>query len=639
MQPSNRVFSGKIKRFIFSAVIITSLIVIAVIVAIPLITIIAGIISVISVCIIIDKPFSDLNKIAQIAEQISQGNTNINFPKKPNDEAGQAVAALENVVNRINVLRDSFAEMTKNTGAGKTHYRIKNAGLVGVFGEVTQKANDLISDFEFTLDQLPTPYILITRDMRVMHINKSARKLMGMETVNWDKIVGAHVNDILGMNISENPATIKAFQKNSTEQAELQIMSGSGKMHDFGYYCATYSFDDGSSGAILLFENITHIKELQRHTAKLTTYRNERSKKLNDTIIFAFKQGNLTVNIPKSDFDDDTKIVAHEQDKVESIVQEATDTIKGYVDEINSTLMAIAAGDLSVSIDREYAGDFATIKDSINNISRTFNKTMADISAAADQVLYGAKQISASAMDLANGASEQASSVEELNASVDLINQQTTQNADNAMGATKLSDKSNEYAQEGNENMKQMVEAMMQIKDSSSSISRIIKVIQDIAFQTNLLALNASVEAARAGEHGKGFAVVAEEVRNLAARSQTAASETTGLIEESINRVEIGGNIAETTAEALTNIVASANEVLQIINSISVSSKEQAEAIGQVFTGLSQISSVVQSNSAVSEETAAAAEELNSQAEILRQLVAYFKLQNQNDKELPYGNP
>ena len=296
------------------------------------------------------------------------------------------------------------------------------------------------------------------------------------------------------------------------------------------------------------------------------------------------------------------------------------------IQDVSNSLYAIASGDLTAKITTEYPGDFNAIQKSINDISSRLHKTMSEISYASDHVLSGAKQISTSAMDLANGAVEQTSSVDKLNASVGLINQQTKRNTENAEEASILSIQSNENARGGNDAVRQMLEAMLQIKESSNSISQINKVIQEIAFQTNLLALNASVEAARAGEHGKGFAVVADEVRNLAARSQKAASETTELIEDSIDRVDTGSGIAETTAEALDVIVTSANEVLQIIEKISISSKDQAEAVEQVVIGLNQISQVAQSNSAVSEETAATAEELNSQAELLRQLVTYFKL-------------
>jgi len=338
-------------------------------------------------------------------------------------------------------------------------------------------------------------------------------------------------------------------------------------------------------------------------------------------VVYAIKNvanGNLNVNV-RAYSKDEMGILAES-------AQTLVSTLRHIISDVSQTLASVASGDLTVSIKEKYPGDFGAIGDSLNNISGSLNKTMAEISAVSKQVLTGANQISTSSMDLASGATEQASSVQELNASIEMISNQTKQSADNAADANLLSNKSAENAQNGNDAMKQMLEAMTRIKESSNNISHIIKAIQDIAFQTNILSLNAAVEAARAGAHGKGFAVVAEEVRNLAARSQEAATNTTKLIQDSIECVEIGSDIAQTTSNSLDVIVNNANEVLSIIDGISTSSRKQAGDIGKVSIELDKISSVVQNNSAVSEETAAAAEELSSQAETLRQLVSHFKI-------------
>ncbi|MDR1665377.1 MAG: methyl-accepting chemotaxis protein [Clostridiales bacterium] len=307
-------------------------------------------------------------------------------------------------------------------------------------------------------------------------------------------------------------------------------------------------------------------------------------------------------------------------------VNDTVTNVASYIDEISAVLDALAQNDLNQHIKREYVGKFSNIKESLLNIIATFNRVIADILAAADQVAAGSKSISESSMTLAQGASEQASSVEELNATVQTINESTHRNADNAKEAENLSVESKASATQGDADMNMMLKAMDDIKESSNGISNIIKTIDNIAFQTNLLALNASVEAARAGEHGKGFAVVADEVRSLASRSQSNAQETALLIDESISRVNEGMVIAQKTAETLRTIIESVSKVSNIITGITAASQEQAFAIGQVMEGINQITEVVQSNSATSEESASASEELSSQADVLKGLVETFKL-------------
>ncbi len=297
-----------------------------------------------------------------------------------------------------------------------------------------------------------------------------------------------------------------------------------------------------------------------------------------------------------------------------------------YISEISKVLSQISDGNLNIALEADYKQDFLEIKNSLNNILATLSQVMGDIGNASDQVASGSRQVSVGSQALSQGSTEQASTVEELTASISEIASQTKQNAEDANEANRLAKVSREHAISGNQQMQDMLMSMDEIDESSSNISKIIKVIDDIAFQTNILALNAAVEAARAGQHGKGFAVVAEEVRNLAARSADAAKETTGLIEGSIQKVESGTKIANETAVALNAIVESIEQVTNLVANIAGASNEQASGIAQINNGIEQVSVVVQNNSATAEESAAASEELSGQAELLKEMVSRFKI-------------
>jgi methyl-accepting chemotaxis protein len=287
--------------------------------------------------------------------------------------------------------------------------------------------------------------------------------------------------------------------------------------------------------------------------------------------------------------------------------------------------LAIAKGDLTKDV--ELTSDKDGLGKALRIMTTSLSGIIGQVKTASEQIDGGASQVSDSSQSLSQGATESAASLEQITASMSEMASQTKISAENAGQANQLSNDAKGVAESGNNQMQDMVVAMEEINESSQSISKIIKVIDEIAFQTNLLALNAAVEAARAGKHGKGFAVVAEEVRNLAARSAKAAKETADLIEGSVNRTKHGGEIASKTAQALGEIVVGITKVSDLVAEIAAASNEQAEGISQVNNGLGQIDSVTQQNTANAEESAAAAEELSGQAgQLMSLLSSRFKL-------------
>ncbi len=292
---------------------------------------------------------------------------------------------------------------------------------------------------------------------------------------------------------------------------------------------------------------------------------------------------------------------------------------------------AIARGDLTHDVTVASPDDQLGM--ALKVMLEGLREMVGNIQIAGEQIATGSGQVSDASQALSQGATESASSLEEVTASMNMMAAQVRTNAENASAANLLSNESQVAARKGNAQMVAMVEAMAEINVAGQNISKIIKVIDEIAFQTNLLALNAAVEAARAGQHGKGFAVVAEEVRNLAARSAKAAEETAELIEGSVALTDKGNQMAQQTAAALREIMTGTDKVNDLLKEISTASNEQAQGISQVTTGLAQIDQVTQQNTASAEESAAAAEELSGQALQLRDMLKRFVLHNNGQQD------
>ncbi|HWP51325.1 MAG TPA: methyl-accepting chemotaxis protein [Clostridia bacterium] len=306
------------------------------------------------------------------------------------------------------------------------------------------------------------------------------------------------------------------------------------------------------------------------------------------------------------------------------VLADAFDRMILSTNEQSQKTRSIADGDLTTTITIRSEND--VLGKALSELVEKFHGLTSSIVAISHQVNTGAEQVSDAAQALASGTTEQAATIEELNASVTHITQQAEQNASHARAAAASSQEANAGVNASSAHMQSLNLAMREIGSASEKITGITKVIEDIAFQTNILALNAAIEAARAGTAGKGFAVVADEVRNLAAKSAEAAKQTADLIRHSVETVSAGEKLSAEAAQILNVVAEKTALVGRAIQDIDVASSEQALAIDQINQGLSQVSSVVQTNAATAEESSASSEELAAQAQTLQQEVGKFKL-------------
>ncbi|MBF0350391.1 MAG: PAS domain-containing protein [SAR324 cluster bacterium] len=506
------------------------------------------------------------------------------------------------------------------------------------------------------IEESTTNFMVCDTDFKITYCNPSVLKMMRQYTHIFKSLFpGFDVDKLIGRNLDE-------FHKNPAHQRSIL---GNPRNLPYKTEISVGGLAFGLNAMALRDKDGNHIG----NGVEWVDY-NERAiyKKEINRLLNAVTQGQLH----------DRGNVAEMPEAYKPMITNINQIIEAIVEpigEIREKLAHIARGDVNAYVTGEYKGDHAMLKNALNTtldslrelstsaetisegdltvniipksdvdamgnailkIVDGLNDMLGQIQQASIEIAEGSRQIADSSQALAQGATEQAASVEQISASIAEMSSQTEQNAQNADQANKLAKVARESAEVGDQQMKEMTVAMAAIDDSSQNISKIIKVIDEIAFQTNLLALNAAVEAARAGTHGKGFAVVANEVRNLAARSAQAAKETTEMIGDSIKKVRRGIEIADKTADALTEIVNSITKVRDLVSEITAASREQASGISQINQGLNQIEQVTQQNSASSEQSAAAAEELSGQSIQLKEQLSRFRLK---EKKVNYDLP
>jgi len=526
---------------------------------------------------------SALKRIIDVDPTFSSGR--VHFASRETDRDSKDEIAIlyshfAELINTFNMLMSDIEHTTEDHINGHPSVRIDDTKYKGGNRELVQRVNLMLNEYSQNFTELTK----VVNSYGAGDFNARLRQLPG----EW-----SWVNDAINQ-LQENFAHIVS---------EIGMLTQKAAKGDFDYVAK----DEKESGE---WAGIIHgLNELVQSIAKPL-----------DAI------GKNVVTLSQGQFSSIEGKFEGEFGVLQESVNLTNVRIQAYISDIARVLGAVARGDLTVKLERNFVGEYAPIKDSINTILESLNTSIGQIAEASNEVLDGSGVLLRGADSLSQGTASQAMAVQELYTSMEAIGNKTRTNSDRANNADRLSQESNRHAETGNNDMQSMLDSMEKIKECGVGISKIIKVIEDIAFQTNLLALNAAVEAARAGEHGRGFSVVAEEVRSLAAKSQEAAQETTELIQHTVVQVDVGTTVVESTAESLGAIVTSVLQVSDLISQIAIISSEQADAISHIIKGIDTISEVANTNIATGQECAAIAEKFNIQAQKLMKYVDFYRI-------------
>ncbi len=504
-----------------------------------------------------------------------------------------------------------------NVGPLKFHLRVSavhdlNGAYVGntlEWSDVTElRASEIeVARLKSAVDGAETALMLCDSDLNITYVNQAVVALLNNRANELRTVFPSmDPNNLVGVNIDQ-------FHKNPAHQRSL--LGDANRLPARGVIRLLDLVFEVNATAIIgpdgkLMGNMVEWKDMTEQANA-----EDQMEKLIDAAV----AGDLEQRIDTSTY---TGFMKGLGDQVNSMMQAVVDPIR----ESTRVIQGLADGDLTLVMEGEYQGEFAVLRDALNDSMTKLQSMVGEISQSAGSISSGAGEISQGNTDLSQRTEEQASSIEETASTMEEMTSVVKQNADNARQANQLASGARQQAEKGGEVVSKAITAMSEINTSSKKIEDIISVIDEIAFQTNLLALNAAVEAARAGEQGRGFAVVAGEVRSLAQRSAAAAKEIKGLIKDSVSKVDEGSRLVDESGATLEEIVVASKKVSDIIAEIAAAGQEQATGIDQINKAITQLESVTQQNAALVEEAAAASESMANQSVGLQQLVGQFTI-------------
>ncbi len=583
-----------------------------------------------------------LRRVNLHLQEIAQGNLH-HIPEPPvgSDEGAQVLQSVITMQEVLAQFRAAQVELAQQHEAGMLDFRMSSQGLPGDYAVMAESINQLVQEhiavkmkvvevvsaytegrldvsmdrlpgqkarvtaaidkvqssmrqaaeaaafnqrIRLSLDSLPVAVTVSNAQAQLVHATPAAKellKLFGGASFDTEKFYGNKLSSLF-----KDPAHISRFDQavKSGETVEMEV-SG----HQLRLLARPVRDSQGTP--------VGRITQWLDRTSEIASEREL------DDMVEAATQGDFSRRLG---LEGKTGFFG----KISAGMNQLVQTSEQGLSDVARVLAALAQGDLTQRITRDYAGLFANVKDSVNATNEALSRVIGEVRSASGALTNAAGQVNATAQSLSQSASEQAASVEQTSSSVNLMSASINQNSDNARVTDSMATKASKEAQEGGSAVSQTVLAMKQIAAK-------IGIVDDIAYQTNLLALNAAIEAARAGEHGKGFAVVAAEVRKLAERSQEAAKEIGELAGNSVTTAERAGKLLE-------EIVPSIQKTSELVQEIAAASSEQSESVTQIGGAMGQLSKATQQNASASEELAATSEELATQADQLQQSIGFF---------------